>query len=158
MLSLMTALVVGQAHAYDVGTSKKFGIGANVGAPVEFTLKYWFDEKSGVSAAAGTYGFAWFDLRGQYERDITSFHEWPWGELGMYWDAGLQISGYPATFYGVSGVGVGPYGGVAARLRFNDVPAEVYAGPDIGFQFDKYGALSGVSPIYHGTVGGRWYF
>lgn len=158
MLSLMTALVVGQAHAYDVGTSKKFGIGANVGAPVEFTLKYWMDEKSGISGAVGTWGFAWFEVRGQYERDITSFHEWPWGELGMYWDAGLQISAYPAIVYGWGGFGVGPYGGVAARLRFNKVPAEVYAGPDVGVQFNKIGPYTGPGFIYHGTAGGRWYF
>ncbi len=169
---MLTLLILAStfAHATEVGTLKKFGVGANIGYPLAVTAKYFLAEKWAASAYVGTtYGVYW-DIRAQAERDLVTFAEWDFGSLGMYACAGLQVDIYPPSFYYGATLSAAPgvYGGAAATLRFNDLPVEAFAGFDAGIglatwdQFyakndPLYGTL-GPYPIGHANVGGRWFF
>lgn len=154
----MLLLVASLAHATEIGTSKLMGWGINTGTSIEGTGKYWFDTRSGVAFFGGLMGWRYLDVRGQYERDLFAIADFPWAELSMTWDAGLQFDVFPYTDAGKAGVGIGPYAGVQGRLLFHDVPAEVYTGPDLGVRWVSYTRILPVQAIVHWNVGGRWYF
>lgn len=158
------------AHATEVGTLKKLGIGANIGYPVSVTGKYFVAEKWAVSAYVGTSWGVYWDIRAQAERDLVTFHEWDFGTLGMYACAGLQLDIYPpsVTYGPTLNAAPGFYGGAAVTLRFSDSPAEVFAGADLGIGIGtwdflyvkndpRYGTL-GPYGIGHANLGGRWFF
>lgn len=161
---MMIVALASLAQASEVGTLKKFGVGASVGYPVSATVKYFFNEQFAGAAYVGVWYVGGLDTRLEIEHHFLEPWQWGFGNLGFYWDAGLQFDVYPAGVYygGQTSVGVGVYGGAAAYLRFNDVPAEVFAGGDVGVQFvtyDTYQALpSPVLPLGHANAGGRWFF
>jgi hypothetical protein len=146
-------LVSTLAHASEVGTTKKFGAGATTGWPfIQGTVKYYLDEKSGIAGFVGIGSWAGLDLRVQYEREITDFHEWDFGRLGMNWLAG----GYLESVWYYGGFAPGAYGGANAYLKFNDVPAEVFSGPSLGVGYFTYAGAPYLMVFW--DLGGRWYF
>ena len=157
MIAMM--LFAGAAEASEVATSKMFGIGVASGPnAIDFTLKYWFNEKMGISGYAGT-SIVYHAVRVNFESEIVKFAEWSFAGFDMYWDAGVDV-GY--WFYGAPVVGVG--GGVGVELKFNSVPAHVFA--DVGLQVNPINPCGGYGGYYNGlcyvsprvAAGGRWYF
>ncbi len=100
MLNLLI-LTASFAHAEtDIGKSKTFGVGAATGVPyVAFTGKQWLDADSGLAFYVGTSVF-FHTVRGSYQKTITRWGEdWSWGELPLYWHAGVQASLYTIAGY-----------------------------------------------------------
>lgn len=156
------------AHATEIGTDKKLGVGVATGdVYVAFSGKYWLSEKSGLTAMLGT-SFVYQSLRVGYESNIVTFgQDWSFGQLPVYWHADVELSAYtvPYAFYPRIGAG----GGAGVALQFESLPAEVFvnAGLTIGYTgycSSSYGVLGGaglrvgclIRPL--GTAGGRWYF
>lgn len=162
MLSLLL-LLSAPADASDVGSPNKFGIGVASGpSAIDFTGKYYFNEKAGLAFYAGT-SFVYHNVRVNYESEIKTFVEWPWAEFVMYWDAGVDAELW--TFYGSTfEVGVG--GGVGVELQFEKVPAQVFVDAGLGVYPVNY--CSGITastgvPCFgwvqgRGAAGARWYF
>lgn len=150
LLSALTAA----AETSEVGHGKNFGIGVQLGSPVTFTGKYWFDEKGGAAFHVGTWFGYYFEGRVQYERQFVTFGDWDFGDVGMYWHAGVTtrywlLAGYADSF------SLGPSGGVAGELRFKPVPAAVFI--ETGLSVNVLG--HNASWIgYNYAAGGRWYF
>lgn len=157
---MLTALLLATslAHATDVGTTRRLGLGLNLGWPEEITGKYWLDEQSGVAVGVGAFAFRWFAVRAQYERDLMDLAQWDWGLADVYWDVGVRFDAYPGYYYSGGGVGVGPYGGVAGRIRFHEVPVEGFVGPDVGFGFITYTQIDPVRFWINVNAGARYYF
>lgn len=160
MSPMLTALLLASslAHATDVGTTRRFGLGINVGWPEEITGKYWLDEESGIAVGLGAFGFRWFAVRAQYERDLMDLASWDWGVADLYWDVGARLDAYPGSYYTGGGLGVGPFGGVAARIRFHEVPVEGFVGPDIGVGWVTYTQVQPIHFWIAGNLGVRYYF
>ena len=163
MLTLALALSVSDARADDahtqaagteVGTSKTVGIGFLLGQPNLFTAKFWLDEQSAVSVAAGAYtnNLDRLLVRVQYGRTFYTIGDWDWGILDLYWNVGagtnLDLSGT------VWQPGAG--GGVSAMIRFKDAPAEVFVDNSIYLYPGLFSAA--FESGYVGGIGGRWYF
>ena len=153
MLSLLVALTTSDAVAGDApeaGTSKKFGIGLNLGYPHGVNGKYWLKKNSGV----GFYGGAGvlYGLSGHvaYEQNFWEIGDWDWARLNLYWNVGgvggLRWSGL------LGGAG----GGVGATMRFKAVPAEAFIHHHSYIPVTLFS-----SNVYYGHLtfaGGRWYF
>lgn len=154
----MLLLVASLAQATEIGNSKLMGFGANTGTSLEGTGKYWLSERTGVAVFAGLMGWRYLDVRGQFERDIFVLHDWPWGELSVVGDAGVQFDIFPTTVLGKAGVGIGPYAGAMGRILFHEYPVEVFTGPDIGVRWVSYTDIQPIEAIVHWNLGGRWYF
>jgi hypothetical protein len=153
--------LVATANASDVATEKKFGIGVASGPmAISVTGKYYFSDKAGVSAYLGTSGL-YTGLRANFEDEFVTFHEWDFGRLDMYWDAGLDVG--LLSYYGVGGFELGVGGGVGVELQFEKVPASVFVDAGLGIwplngatYVDGFPGFGLVSP--RGAAGGRWYF
>jgi hypothetical protein len=150
LLSALTA----SAKTTEVGTDKKFGLGVQLGSPITLTGKYWLDDQGGVAFHVGTWFGFYNEARVQYERQFVQFGDWDFGDLGMYWHAGVAsrlwtVTGYDGDF------SLGPSGGVAGELRFKDVPAAVFVevGSAIYVLGHEYSWWD-----YSYAAGGRWYF
>jgi len=152
-LLLMSGLAIAGGTT-EVGHGKNFGLGVQAGSPSTFTGKFWLDEQGGVAFHAGTWFGYYFEGRVQYERQFVQFGDWDFGDLGMYWHAGVATRYW--TVVGVAAdLSVGPSGGVAAELRFKDVPAAVFV--EVGTQVLVLGNDNGWLG-YNSGAGGRWYF
>jgi hypothetical protein len=147
-------LATATAAPPEVAHGKDFGIGFQLGSPVTFTGKYWFDEKGGLAFHVGTWFVTFYEGRVQYERQFVQFGDWDFGDVGMYWHAGLA-----SRYWTVPGVAhefsLGPSGGVAGEVRFKPVPAAAFL--EIGTAIYALGHdYSWWSYSY--AAGGRWYF
>jgi hypothetical protein len=159
-LALVTALTT-NANASDVATTKKLGVGVATGPfAISATGKYYLSDKVGISAYLGTSG-VYHGLRANFEMEFWPIHDWNFGRLDMYWDAGVDAGLW--TYFGYTGAQVGLGGGVGAELQFEKVPASVFVDVGLGVYplnlCSGYGAYAGfclVSP--RGAAGGRWYF
>lgn len=156
MLTLLLALSVPDAHATDVGRSKRFGVGVELGAPLGLSGKYFFNEKQGVSVHLG----AWADRRvmlgAQFEFEFLEMGDFGWGRADLYGLAGLA-TGYLYTYPYKNGFG-SVYGGAAAELQFNDAPINLYLEIAIGLGLTSDGVQSVLIAEPHSTLGARWHF
>ena len=152
------------AHATDIGTDKKLGLGVAFGDPyISFNMKYWLNEKSGLTANIGTNIF-YSEVRVGYESNIHTFGEdWGFAQLPLYWFGAVDVGLYTPGFRAYPRFGVG--GGAGVALQFEDVPAEVFAtaGLSVGYTggcSDVYGGFAPITCIVQpiGQLGGRWYF
>ena len=156
MLSLFLALVLPDAHATDVGRSKRIGVGIEVGAPAGLSAKFFLNEKQGVSLHVGAWATTRFAVSGQFEFEFLELGDWGWGRADLYGLAGLE-TGYIYVYPYDHGYG-GVYGGAAAELQFNDVPINLYLELGAGIALTGDGVQSVVVPLGHSTLGARWHF
>jgi hypothetical protein len=160
---VLTALAfVAFAQASDVGTVKKLGLGVATGPFfASVTGKYYLSDKVGISAYLGTNGF-YHGIRANFEMEFVEFHEWDFGRLDMYWDAGVDAGLYTSVFYTSLGYGgeLGVGGGVGVELQFSNVPASVFVDAGLGIHpICGSLSLSGFCLVQgRGAAGGRWYF
>ena len=166
-LVLLSSLAVAGPRT-EVGDTKVFGAGVQLGWPMTGTVKYFLSDNHGVSAHLGGWfaGLGWVELRGQYEMRVIEFADWKFADLGGYWNAGalfnkLFVPDYLYPNYAGRTVQVGICGGVGAEMRFKDVPAAVFAETDLRVYVygPESGALAGANnwgPAV--AAGGRWYF
>ncbi|MCB9758674.1 MAG: hypothetical protein H6739_02440 [Alphaproteobacteria bacterium] len=161
---MLTLLLCLTAHAQETGTpaavsgteagtTKKLGVGATVGYPHQVTLKYAINDKAGIAGYLGANtSIDWAMLRVQWEQDFYNIGDWGFGRLDIFWQAGVVLRIQPDA------IGPGGGGGAGARLRFKEVPAEVFGEHGIyGFPtaaLDRDLAWIGITSSY----GGRWYF
>lgn len=130
----MLLLALSLAHAQtDIGTTKKFGLGLETGnTTIAVAGKYYFSPKMGIAFAGGT-TFSYHAARAAIEGEIVHWGDkWSWGQLPLYWHAGLEggaytLPGYPA--YARLGVG----GGVGVALQFKKVPIELFTQAGLAF-------------------------
>ncbi len=153
LTSLLLLSTLATAAPSEVGTDKKFGLGVQLGAPMTFTGKYWLDDQGGPAFHVGTY-FVYHEARVQFERQFVQFGDWDFGDVGMYWHAGVATRYWTVPNY-VNELSLGPSGGVAGELRFKPVPAAVFveAGTAIYVLGHDYSWYS-----INYAAGGRWYF
>ncbi len=152
-LVLLSALTAA-AETTEVGHGKNFGIGVQLGSPLTVTGKYWLNESGGIVFHAGTWFGTFYEGRLQYESQFVQFGDWDFGDVGMYWHAGL------ATRYWViptitNELSLGPSGGVGGELRFKPVPAAVFV--EVGAAVYVLGHTYSWWD-YSYALGGRWYF
>jgi len=163
MLALLL-LVLSPAHATDVATSKKLGLGVATGYPyLNITAKYYLDDKGGIALYLGTAG-TFQNLRGAYQRELAELGNWSWARLPLYWQAGADL-GLWTTGYGYAAPRIGVFGGAGASLQFHKVPAEVFVEAGIGvlplngYCHDANLVADGACWIgVSSEAGGRWYF
>lgn len=159
---MLTALLVSSlAHATDVATSKRIGIGAATGpAYLTATGKYYLNDKMGISAYLGT-SFVFHMLRANFEMEFVELADWDFARFDMYWDAGLDLGLH--TYYGYVGGQLGIGGGVGVELQFHELPASVFVDGGLAVNplnfcsvYQAPGAFCLISP--RAAAGGRWYF
>lgn len=156
MLSLLLALAVPDAHATDVGRSKRIGVGIEVGAPAGLSAKYFFNEKQGVSLHVGAWSTSRVYVAGQFEFEFLELGQFGWGRADLYGLAGIE-TGYIYVYPYDNGYG-GLYGGAAAELQFDAVPINLYLELGLGMGLTNDGVTARVVPNAHSTLGARWHF
>ena len=131
-----------------------FGIGANLGNSLDFSLKYWTGESSAIAAAAG---FSFWSYGGFHVSGDYLFHPWEWNAgkdlMKVHVGPGIGMgffSGYSNNF----GVSVRAASGVG--YYFHNIALELHA--DVVPMLGLYGPWSGVDPDVGYFVGARWYF
>lgn len=152
------------AHATEVAIDKKFGLGVATGVPyLNVTMKYYLNDKSGIAAYAGS-SILYHDLRAAWQSEFVEAANWSWARLPIYWQAGIDVGLWTAS-YGYASGRLGVFGGAGGALQFHNVPAEVFVEASIGvFPVNGYCTDSNVVAdavcwVQPGTtVGGRWYF
>jgi hypothetical protein len=154
LASLLLLATTALAEPPEIAHGKDFGIGLQLGSPITFTGKYWFDDKGGLAFHVGTWFAMYYEGRVQYERQFVQFGDWDFGDLGMYFHGGVAT-----RYWTVPGVAhefsMGPSAGAAGELRFKPVPAAVFV--EMGTAVYVVGHdYSWVSINY--AAGGRWYF
>ncbi len=131
-----------------------FGIGANLGSSLDFSMKYWTSESTAIAAAAG---FTFWNYGGFHASGDFLFHLWGWNagedQMKVYLGPGLGIGVYTGysdnfsmTIRAASGVG----------YYFHNIPLELHADlvPGVGI----FGPWSGADYDPGYFVGARWYF
>ena len=156
MLSLLLALSVPDAHATDVGRSKRIGVGIEVGAPAGLSAKYFFNEKQGVSVHVGAWTTSRVYVAGQFEFEFLELGDFSWARADLYGLAGVE-SGYIYISPFNNGY-LGLYGGAAAELQFHEAPINLYLELGIGLAMTSDGVQPIVVPAAHSTLGARWHF
>jgi hypothetical protein len=154
LASLLLLATTALADPPEVAHGKDFGIGFQFGSPITFTGKYWFDDQAGLAFHAGTWIPNFFEGRVQFEQRFVQFGDWDFGDVGMYFHAGVAT-----RYWTVPGIAnefsLGPSGGAAGEVRFKAVPAAAFV--EMGTTVYVLGhAYTWVSINY--GVGGRWYF
>ncbi len=159
---MLTALaLISIAHATEIATSKKFGIGLASGpGGLAIAGKYYLDSKGGIAGYLGT-SWRYQAVRVNYEREFYQIESWGFARLDLYWDAGVDIGSW--FYYGkVAGV-IGFGGGVGAELQFHEVPLNLFLDIGLGIypvnaydELDKFAGFGLVAP--RGALGARWYF
>jgi hypothetical protein len=151
LITISLALVL-SLSAYS--QTSGFGIGANLGSSIDFSLKYWTSESQAIAAAAG---FNFLNYNGFHLTGDYLFHLWGWDagqdQMKIYLGPGLGLgfySGYSDNF-GLSiraASGLGYYfHNIALELHADVVPMVGVVGPWDGADFDV---------AYF--VGALWYF
>ena len=165
MLTLLLALsLTDAAHATEVGTYKKLGLGVATGLPyVSLTGKIYLTDEAGFAGYVGTEFEAHY-VRVAYQREFKELQNWDWSRLDMYWQLGLD-AGIQTQNFGYVGGYLMPYGGLGAELQFHEVPAQVFLelglGPSV---LNTYCHAAGKVNDglcwvdVNGAFGGRWYF
>ncbi|MDX2432754.1 MAG: hypothetical protein QNK35_17585 [Bacteroides sp.] len=131
-----------------------FGIGANLGSSLDFSLKYWTSENTAIAAAAG---FSFWNYGGFHASGDFLWHLWGWSagkdQMKVYLGPGVGMgiySGYSQNFAmsvrAASGVG----------YYFNNIALELHA--DIVPMVGLFGPWSGADFDVAYFVGARWYF
>ena len=143
------------AHAAEIGTDVKLGVGAQTGDIfLAVNAKYWLGTRFGVSASLGS--SVWVqNLRVNAELDFMELSSFEAAELDLYGVLGLDAG--LGTRYSVApqaGAGIGA--GVA--MRFKKFPGEAYFDVGVGGYpvcYAAYGSWCYVMP--RGDLGFRWY-
>jgi hypothetical protein len=156
VLTLLLALAVPDAHATDVGRSKRLGVGIELGAPSGLSAKYFFNEKQGVSIHLGAWATSRFYVAGQFEFEFLELGDWGWARGDLYGLAGAE-SGFIYIYPYDHGY-LGIYGGAAAELQFNDAPINIYLELGIGLGLSGDGVSSLAVPLVHSVLGARYHF
>lgn len=158
MVNLLALLMLANAptaEASDIGTDKKFGIGAHLGSSATITGKYYLSEKNGLAFHVGTWYFWSIHARVQFESEFVEFADWDFGRLDMYWNAGVSFN--QGFFYAGTDIGVG--GGVGVELQFHNFPLQVFIEADLHIQPTGFIPGFGYSWYsYYAGPGARWYF
>lgn len=159
---MVTALALtALAHATEIGTTKKFGLGLASGSHFgALTGKYYLNENVGVVVYVGNSG--WYTgVRANYEREFHALDSWGWAQLDLYWLVGADVGLW--TYYGRYPAVIGAGGGVGADMQFHDVPLSVFLDVGLGLypinaydELDRFAGFGLVAP--RGSLGGRWYF
>lgn len=165
-LVLLSSLAIAGPRT-EVGDTKNFGAGVQVGWPMTGTVKYFMGDNKGISAHLGGWflGVGYVEMRGQYEHRVLEFADWKFADLGGYWDAGpcARLLLIPEAIYSYDGgtFQIGVSAGVGAEMRFKDVPAAVFVETDFRIYF--LGPSNSELPGFTNwglptAAGGRWYF
>lgn len=164
-LGLLAAYPGSLARASDVGTSKKFGIGAILGEPTGVSVKYFFTEKH---ALVGGLGVGWwgghnfhihadynfnglikttpdFDFKGFIGGGLKFFYYY-WHDYHPLWDEDWRDHDY-----GRAGLAIRVPMGIAFHL--NKIPLDVFLELAPGFAF-----LPWLDFHLDGGIGARYYF
>lgn len=146
LITISLALVL-SLSAYS--QTSGFGIGANLGSSIDFSLKYWTSESTAITAAAG---FNYFNYSGFHISGDFLFHLWEWNagqdQMKVYLGPGVGLgfgSEFHVTIRAASGVG----------YYFHNIPLELHANivPGLGVA-----GWDGVTNDPSFFIGGRWYF
>lgn len=159
-LMLLTAL----AGATEVAHEKRVGIGAHVGYPTAFTMKFYISQKGGFTFHVGVVPGYWYGAgryflhlhsRLQYQHEIVEFADWEFARFDMYFSVDAALNVVPDDPV-VLRPGVGA--GVGVELQFHEVPASVYVETiPMVFPID-FGNTPYFPVTVYGGAGGRWYF
>ena len=143
------------AHAAEIGTDVKLGVGAQTGDIfLAANAKYWLGTRFGVSASLGS--SVWIQhLRVNAELDFMELSRWENAELDLSGVLGID-AGLGTRYALAAQVGAGVGAGVA--MRFKKTPAELYFDVGVGGYpvcYAAYGSWCYVMP--RGDLGFRWY-
>ena len=159
---MLTALILAHAaHATEIGTVRKFGLGAEVGngTYISVAAQYWLTEKSGISFHAGT-SFGYHEVGARYESTFYTGEWFSWADLPIWWWAGADAGGF--TGYGIFAPQLGVSGGAGAALQFANFPGEAYFTAGAGVFPVNYCSSIGLGGLCwiqgRGTAGFRYYF
>lgn len=165
---MLTSLLLASTLAHagsDIGTDKKFGIGAEFGngTYVNVSGKYWLSEKNGISFHAGT-NFFYHEVGGRFESTIIKGEWFDWADLPIFWWAGVDVGVY--SYLGYTSPQAGAAGGAGAALQFSSFPGEAFVTAGLGiYPLNYCGGLGGYPGFYaacwfqgRGTAGFRYYF
>ncbi len=152
-VALFVAAAVTPAHAVEIGTDRKLGVGVGAGNfSNSFTAKWWLGRRAAVQAFAGL--SAWgISINADYVVNMGTFLNRPFGKL--FWGIG---GGVGAVKYALSGnaaslitmCGVGQVG-----FHFKRFPLELIA--DFRPTYIVGDFIGGFRPGYGGAAA-RWYF
>lgn len=136
LTTLALALLIDPAAAAtEVGTARKFGLGAATGnGYLSAAGKYWFKPNLGVSFYLGNGGLLQ-QVRGNFEMDLFTVRDTEFGKFDLYWLAGLDAGMwlYPGFVSGKLGFGAG----LGVDLKFHDWPLDAFVDVGLGgYPFD----------------------
>lgn len=156
---LTLALLASLAHATEIGTERKIGAGLESGnGALGLSGKYFLSPSVGVSAGLGNFGKLQ-QLRLDFEMDIFTLRDEPFGRFDLFWLAGIDTGLYllPGVTTGRFGVGAG----VGLDLKLHDTPCEAFIHIGMGVFPVEYCTNSNSSFCLlapRGGLGGRYYF
>lgn len=156
---LLTVLAATLAHATEVGTDRKLGLGGEVGnGIIGVTGKYWFSPTVGVSAGLGNFGTLQ-QLRVNFEMDIFTVRDEPFGRFDLFWLAGIDTGLYLQSGLVLPRFGTGA--GVGLDLKLHDSPIDAFVHVGMGvFPVEYCTTSSSLTCLLapRGGLGGRYYF
>lgn len=131
----LSLLVDPAAAATEVGTARKFGLGAASGNGfISAAGKYWLKPAIGVSAYLGNGGLLQ-QVRANFEVDLFTARDTELGKFDVYWLAGVDggVWLYPGFASGKLGFGTG----LGVDLKFHDMPLDAFVDVGLGgYPFD----------------------
>ncbi len=156
---LLTVLFASLAHATEVGTERKVGVGGEVGNGIlGLTGKYWFSPTVGVSAGLGNFGTLQ-QLRLDFEMDIFTVRDEGFGRFDLFWLAGIDTGVY--VLPGLASARFGFGAGVGLDLKFHDAPVDAFVHAGLGvFPVEYCKTTTSLTCLLapRGGVGARYYF
>lgn len=156
LLTVLMATVT--ASASDIGESRRFGLGIQVGTSQTVTLKAYFNPWMGIALHGGiTTALGGVHARAQFEMEFFEIHDWDFGRLDLYWNAGFTVTGIVTGSH--TGARPGLHGGIGIEMQLHPVPLQVFL--EVDPVFYPFWTLSEVEyfPLgVHVGLGARWYF
>ncbi len=132
LLSTLFLGAANTAYATDIGSSSKFGIGAETGYPMiaNLSMKVWFNDQYGLSMRAGANFFDYFETAVRFEGVAYRGQWFDWADLPFIWHVGLDL-GFEMDDRSPDWQ-VGPEAGFGAALQFSSFNGEVFVQHGIG--------------------------
>jgi hypothetical protein len=133
-----------------------FGLGAQIGTSVDFTVKLWMSEKMALAAATG---FEYLSYGGFHVTGDLLFHNWTFDvaedQMKVYFGPGLGLGVYLGAYYYSSNVWMTLRAPGGVGYYFHSMPLEAFV--EVAPGLDLFGPW-GVDFRWGSYVGARWYF